>query len=77
MPHRQLLNLHTNIENTAEIINGSPFVTIDFKETPFQLIFVYTYELGRIQCQLVKEEEEQLLPLEWYPFPPNEDEEQE
>lgn len=63
---------NTNIENTEEILDGSPFVTIDFKDTPFQLIFTYTYELGRIQYRLEKEEEE-FLPLEQYPFPPDED----
>lgn len=62
---------NTNIENTEEILDGSPFVTVDFKDTPFQLIFTYTYELGRIQYRLEKEEEE-FLPLEHYPFPPDE-----
>lgn len=62
---------NTNIENTEEILDGSPFVTVDFKDTPFQLIFTYTYELGRIQYRLEKEEEE-FLPLEQYPFPPDE-----
>ncbi|WP_185289715.1 hypothetical protein [Chryseobacterium lactis] len=61
---------NTNIENTEEILDGSPFVTVDFKDTPFQLIFTYTYELGRIQYRLEKEEE--FLPLEQYPFPPDE-----
>lgn len=63
---------NTNIENTEEILDGSPFVTIDFKDTPFQLIFTYTYELGRIQYRLEKEEEE-FLPVGQYPFPPDED----
>ncbi len=62
---------NTNIENTEEILDGSPFVTVDFKDTPFQLIFTYTYELGRIQYRLEKEEEE-FLPLEQCPFPPDE-----
>lgn len=61
---------NTNIENTEEILDGSPFVTVDFKDTPFQLIFTYTYELGRIQYRLEKEEE--FLPLEEYAFPPDE-----
>lgn len=60
---------NTNIEYTHEILDGSPFVTIDFKETPFQLIFEYTYELGRIQSQLA-EKRELLLPLDYFPFPP-------
>ena len=64
---------NTNIENTEEILDGSPFVTVDFKDSPFQLIFTYTYELGRIQYRLEKEEEEEeFLPLEQYPFPPDE-----
>ncbi|KPE52818.1 hypothetical protein [Chryseobacterium indologenes] len=46
---------NTYIEHTDEILDGSPFVTIDFKETPFQLIFEYTYELGSIQHHLEKE----------------------
>ncbi|WP_254556917.1 hypothetical protein, partial [Salmonella enterica] len=58
------------IEHTSEVLDGSPFVTIDFKETPFQLIFEYTYELGRIQSQLAKKRE-QLLPLDYYPYPPS------
>ncbi len=61
---------HTSIEHTSEVLDGSPFVTIDFKETPFQLIFEYTYELGRIQSQLAKKRE-QLLPLDYYPYPPS------
>lgn len=60
---------NTNIEHTDEILDGSPFVTIDFKETPFQLIFEYTYELGRIQYHLEKEDKD-FLPLDSYPFPP-------
>lgn len=63
---------NTNIENSDEVIDGSPFVTIDFKETSFQLIFEYTYELGRIQNNLAKKKES-LLPLEHYPFPPEQE----
>ncbi|WP_042722706.1 hypothetical protein [Flavobacterium sp. B17] len=40
---------NTNIENSDEVIDVFPFVTIDFKETPFQLFFEYTYELGSLQ----------------------------
>jgi hypothetical protein len=54
---------HTSIEHTTEVLDGSPFVTIDFKETPFQLIFEYTYELGRIQSQLAIKDED-FLPLD-------------
>jgi len=67
---------NTNIENTDEIIDGSPFVTIDFKETSFQLIFVYTYELGRVQSHLARIKE-QFLPLEQYPFPPDDEDDDE
>lgn len=63
---------NTHIEYTREILDGSLFVTIDFKETPFQLIFEYTYELGRIQNYLAGKREE-FLPLESYPFPPEDD----
>lgn len=61
---------HTSIEHTSEVLDGSPFVTIDFKETPFQLIFEYTFELGRIQSQLAIKDED-FLPLDSYPFPPD------
>ncbi|MEJ5102684.1 hypothetical protein [Chryseobacterium sp. MYb328] len=61
---------NTNIEHTHEILDGSPFVTIDFKDTPFQLIFEYTFELGRIQSQLAIKDED-FLPLDSYPFPPD------
>ncbi|REC62495.1 hypothetical protein DRF65_10405 [Chryseobacterium pennae] len=61
---------NTNIEHTHEILDGSPFVTINFKETPFQLIFEFTFELGRIQNQLAKAREF-FLPLDSYPFPPD------
>lgn len=60
---------NTHIEYTNEILEGSLFVTIDFKEIPFQLIFDYTYELGKIQAHLATKEED-FLPLESYPFPP-------
>lgn len=61
---------NTNIEHTHEILDGSPFVTVDFKDTPFQLCFEYTFELGRIQSQLAIKDED-FLPLDSYPFPPD------
>jgi len=64
---------NTNIhKDNVEYMDGACFVTIDFKETPFQLIFDYTYELGKIQNYLAKRREE-LLPLEDYPFPPEQE----
>lgn len=64
---------NTNIERESiEYLDGSPFVTIDFKETDQNLIFEYSYELGRIQNYLAKRGEE-LLPLEDYPFPPEQE----
>ncbi|MDV7698684.1 hypothetical protein N6B72_17300 [Chryseobacterium soli] len=61
---------NTNIEReSVEYLDGSPFVTIDLKETNQNLIFEYSYELGRIQNYLAKKREE-LLPLQDYPFPP-------
>ncbi|MDR6919761.1 MULTISPECIES: hypothetical protein [Chryseobacterium] len=63
---------NTHIKYTSEVLDGSLFVTIDFKETPFQLIFEYTYELGSIQNHLAGKRE-QFLPLESYPFPPEDD----
>ena len=60
---------NTHIEHTHEIIEGSPFVTIDFKETSRDLVFHYAYKLGRIQNYLAQKGEE-LLPLADYPFPP-------
>lgn len=65
---------NTNIKkDDVDYADGACFVTIDFKDTPFQLIFQYTYELGKIQYYLAKNRES-LLPLEDYPFPPEKDE---
>lgn len=60
---------NTHIEHTDEVIHGSPFVTVDFKETSRELVFEYSYELGCIQNYLAAERL-QLLPLADYPFPP-------
>lgn len=63
---------NTDIEReSVEYLDGSPFVTIDFKDTDQDLVFEYSYELGKIQNYLARIREE-LLPLEDYPFPPEE-----
>lgn len=62
----------TNIENTDEVIEGTPFVTIDFKDTPVELMLEYTYELAGIQ-EYLGIKRESLLPLQDYPFPPDEE----
>jgi hypothetical protein len=64
----------TNIEVSDEIIEGSPFVYIDFKDTPPEIIFKYSYKLGIFQNHLATKGES-LLPLKDYPLPPDEDEE--
>lgn len=63
---------NTNIENTDEVIDGSCFVTIDFKNTSQDLVFKYSYELGVIQHYLAKKGED-WLPLADYPFPPEQE----
>ncbi|KPH14716.1 hypothetical protein [Chryseobacterium sp. ERMR1:04] len=64
---------NTSIEKeSVEYLDGSPFVTIDFKETNQDLVFQYSYELGRIQNYLARRGEE-LLPLDDYPFPPTQE----
>lgn len=64
---------NTNIQReNVEYLDGSPFITIDFKETNQDLVFEYSYELGRIQNYLAKRGEE-LLPLSDYPFPPEQE----
>ncbi|GAA5083595.1 hypothetical protein GCM10023210_02410 [Chryseobacterium ginsengisoli] len=63
---------NTDIEReSVEYLDGSPFVTIDFKDTDQDLVFEYSYELGRIQNYLARIRKE-LLPLEDYPFPSEE-----
>ncbi len=53
----------------AEIIDGTPFVTIDFKNTPADLIYKFGYKLGGIQEYLANKRD-RWLPLDEYPFPP-------
>ena len=54
-----------------EIIDGTPFVTIDFKNTSIGLIYKFAYELGGLQEHLSSKGED-WLPLDEYPFPPEE-----
>lgn len=61
---------NTAIEVTDEVIDGSSFIYIDFKNTSGQLIHQYSYELGRIQSYLSKKGES-WLPVADYPFPPD------
>lgn len=62
----------TDIEVTDEVIDGSPFVYIDFKDTKGELIHEYSYKLGQIQYYLAKRQES-WLPITDYPFPPNDE----
>lgn len=64
---------NTNIKkDNIEYMDGSCFVTIDFKDTPFQLVFEYTYALGKTQNYLARNRES-LLALDGYPFPPEQE----
>ncbi|GAA5083605.1 hypothetical protein GCM10023210_02430 [Chryseobacterium ginsengisoli] len=61
---------NTDIEKeSVEFLDGSPFVTIDFKNTSVELMLEYTYELAGIQ-EYLGIKRESLLPLKDYPFPP-------
>jgi len=64
---------NTNIKNTDEVVDGSPFVTIEFKDTPVELILEYVYELAGIQ-EYLGIHRKNLLPLKDYPFPPDDEE---
>lgn len=63
----------TDIDVTDEVIDGSPFVYINFKNITGELVHKYSYELGQIQYYLAKRKES-WLPIADYPFPPNLDE---
>ena len=54
-----------------EIIDGTPFVTIDFKNTKMELVYKFAYTLGSLQKYLAMKGEN-LLPLDEYPFPTEE-----
>ncbi|NDV70039.1 hypothetical protein [Dysgonomonas sp. 25] len=62
---------NTNISSSSEILDGIPFVTVDLKETPPDLIFKFAYTLGSWQKALAQKGEF-FLPLEDFPFPPEE-----
>ncbi|MFP9112389.1 hypothetical protein ACLI1A_00485 [Flavobacterium sp. RHBU_3] len=64
---------NTDISVTDEVLDGSPFVYIDFKDTTPELIFKYSYTLGEIQGYLATHQK-RWLPVEDYPLPPDEDE---
>ena len=50
-------------------MDGTPFVTIDFKDTPPELIYKFAYRLGGVQEYLANKRDS-WLPLDEYPFPP-------
>jgi hypothetical protein len=64
---------NTQIKVFLETKEGTPFVTIDFEDTPKNLIFKFGYELGEIQERLTSENE-LMLPTNQYPLPPEADE---
>ncbi|MBA6155206.1 hypothetical protein H3Z83_01525 [Tenacibaculum sp. S7007] len=53
----------------TEIMDGTPFVTMDFKDTPAELIYKFAYKLGSLQKYLAMKGDS-WLPLDQYPFPP-------
>ena len=62
---------NTNIEVSSEVIDGSPFVYIDFDNTPPELIFKYSFQLGGIQ-EYLSINRKRILPIEDYPLPSEE-----
>ncbi|GAA3523321.1 hypothetical protein GCM10022393_42700 [Aquimarina addita] len=62
---------NTKVKIFLETKEGTPFVTIDFNDTPINLVFKFGYELGEIQERLTSESE-LMLPIDQYPLPPKE-----
>jgi hypothetical protein len=60
----------TTIKHSSEVKEGVPFVTIDFGDTSKELIFKFSFELGKIQKRLMKSGDF-MLPVDEYPFPPD------
>jgi hypothetical protein len=61
---------NTQVKVFLETKEGTPFVTIDFGDTPENLIFKFGYELGEIQERLTSKNE-LMLPIDQYPLPPD------
>jgi hypothetical protein len=59
----------TAIQVSNTIKEGTPFVTIDFLDTPKELIFTFAFELGKIQKRLERDGS-LMLPVSQYPLPP-------
>ncbi len=57
----------------SEVIDGTPFVTIDDNNISKELLFDFAYRLGTLQKDLAVKGES-WLPIKDYPFPPKEDE---
>lgn len=57
---------------TTEMLDGTSFVTIDLKNTSIELVYKFAYSLGTLQKYLAIEGES-WLPLDEFPFPPEED----
>ncbi|MEW7280889.1 hypothetical protein ABW636_20040 [Aquimarina sp. 2201CG1-2-11] len=64
------VNNSTKIELIdIDILDGTPFVTIDFKNTSAKLIYKFAYRLGTLQKHLAIKGDS-WLPIDEYPFPP-------
>ena len=62
----------TDISTSIEMKEGNSFVTIDFGNVSKELIFKFSFKLGKTQKLLMKTREF-MLPIEKYPLPPKED----
>ncbi|WP_010523145.1 hypothetical protein [Aquimarina agarivorans] len=61
----------TEIFTSIEMKEGNSFVTIDFGNTSKELIFKFSFKLGKTQKLLMKTREF-MLPIGQYPLPPEE-----
>lgn len=63
----------TNISVDIDMREGNSFVTIGFGEISEEMIFEFSFELGKTQ-KLLMTTKEFMLPLGKYPLPPETDE---
>lgn len=56
-----------------EVIDGTPFVTINFEDASVEQIFNFAYNLGSLEKYLAIKGDS-WLPLDEYPFPPEKEE---
>jgi len=59
----------TDITIGIEMKEGNSFVTIDFGEMSKEMIFKFSFKLGKTQKHLMKTREF-MLPIKQYPLPP-------